>query len=581
LKRFPVTTPLDLVLVWHMHQPDYRDHATGEFREPWVYLHALKDYSDMAWHLERHEAMRAVVNFTPVLLDQLEDYARQFATGRITDPLLALLARREATPLTAAERESAIRHCFRANHYNMIRPFAAYGRLFELFRQVDSFGEQSLDWLSDRYLYDLVTWYHLAWTGETVRRESALVARLMSQGSLFTEADRLALFDLAREVVTGIVPRWRALAASGRIELSTTPHYHPISPLLIDLAAAREASPEAPLPAAPAYPGGRERADAQLRSAIESHAHRFGEAPEGLWPAEGALSGPFLRLVGARGLAWTATGEGVLTASIRDFEGRAMDRARDLYRPYRFPKLAPDLTVFFRDDRLSDLLGFEYQRWVGPDAAANFVAELHAVAAAVPEGERPVVSIILDGENPWEYYPYNGWYFLDALYEQLVADPAIHPTTYRAYLSRRRTAASGDALPAAACGELAGVTAGSWVYGNLATWIGSPDKNRAWDLLVAAKQSYDLVVGSGRLDEHARAAAARALGDCEASDWFWWFGDYNPAEAVTSFDRLYRAKLAHLYRTLGLPVPQAAEVPISRGAGHPEAGGTMRRSAGA
>jgi len=580
-----VTKPLDLVLVWHMHQPDYRDHATGEFREPWVYLHALKDYSDMARHLERHEDMRAVVNFTPVLLDQLEDYARQFAAGRFTDPLLALLARREATPLTAQERAFAIERCFRANHYNMIRPFAAYGRLYEMFQQVDGYGEESLDWLSDRYLYDLVTWYHLAWTGETVRRESALVARLMSQGSRFSEADRLALFDLAGTVITGILPRWRALAASGRIELSTTPHYHPISPLLIDLAAARETEPKAPLPAAPAYPGGRERADAQLRSAIESHARRFGEVPEGLWPAEGALSGPFLRLLGSRGLAWTATGEGVLAASIREFEGRTLDRARDLYRPYRFPTLAPDLNVFFRDDRLSDLIGFEYQRWVGPDAAANFVAELHAVAAAAPEGERPVVSIILDGENPWEYFPYNGWYFLDALYERLVADPAIRVTTYRAYLAERRgladTSTDDTSPPPAAYGELAGITAGSWVYGNLATWIGSPDKNRAWDLLVAAKQSYDLVVSSSRLDEQARATAMRALGDCEASDWFWWFGDYNPAEAVASFDRLYRAKLAYLYRVIGLPVPAAIEVPISRGAGHPEAGGTMRRSAGA
>ncbi|MCX7892682.1 MAG: glycoside hydrolase family 57 protein [Burkholderiales bacterium] len=575
-----MTRPLDLVLVWHMHQPDYRDRASGEFREPWVYLHALKDYSDMAWHLERHEGMRAVVNFTPVLLDQLEDYAGQFASGRLADPLLGLLARRAATPLTPAERAFAIDRCFRANHVNMIRPFAAYGRLHEIFEKVDGFGAEALDWLSDGYLYDLVTWYHLAWTGETVRRESALVARLMSQGCRFTEADRLALFALVGEVVRGIVPRWRALAADGRVELSTTPHYHPIAPLLIDLAAGRETEPRAPLPAAPAYPGGRERADWQLRSAIESHARRFGEVPEGLWPAEGALSAPFLRLIGSRGLAWTATGEGVLAASLRAFAGRGLDRARDLYRPWRLPKLAPELAVFFRDDRLSDLIGFEYQRWVGPDAAANFVAELRAIAAAAPEGERPVVSVILDGENPWEYYPYNGWYFLDALYERLASDPAIRPTTYREYLARRREAAS-DAPPPAAFGELAGLTAGSWVYGNLATWIGSADKNRAWDLLVAAKQSYDLVAGSGRLDEAARAAAAQALGDCEGSDWFWWFGDYNPAQAVASFDRLYRAKLAHLYRILGLPVPAALDVPVSRGAGHPEAGGTMRRSASA
>jgi len=571
---------LDLVLVWHMHQPDYRDLATGEYREPWVYLHALKDYSDMAWHLEHHEAMRAVVNFTPVLLDQIEDYVEQFETGTLRDPLLRLLAREESRPLSDEERTFAAERCFHANHHKMIRPFGAYARLHDLFRQVEAQGSDALGYLSDRYVYDLLVWYHLAWGGETVRRNSQVLTRLMAQGYNFSFADRRALFTLIADVVKDIVPRWRRLAATGRVELSTTPHYHPIAPLLIDLTCGREAEPRAPLPVSPAYPGGRERVDAHLRSAIETHTQRFGEAPEGVWPAEGGVSGPFVRVLAARSLAWTATGEAVLASSIRQHARREYDRLQDLYRPYRFGTVAHEIAVFFRDERLSDLIGFEYHRWIGPDAAANLIAELEAIAAQAPPGVRPVVSLILDGENPWEAYPYNGWYFLDALYAKLESSVVVRPTTYRAYLRERAGAAAG-ARKAVAWGELSGLTAGSWVYGTFSTWIGSPDKNLAWDLLVAAKQSYDLVMASGRLDEQAASAATRQLADCEGSDWFWWFGDYNPAVAVSTFDRLFRAKLAHLYRLLGLPPPAALEAPVSRGAAAAmEASGTMRRATG-
>jgi alpha-amylase/alpha-mannosidase (GH57 family) len=223
------------------------------------------------------------------------------------------------------------------------------------------------------------------------------------------------------------------------------------------------------------------------------------------------------------------------------------------------------ITCFFRDDRLSDLIGFEYSKWHGDEAAAHFVGELETIAAHAAPGETPLVSVILDGENCWEFYPYNGFYFLDSLYEQLAAHPVLRTTTFAGALAQ----------PAA---ELPRLVAGSWVYGDFTTWIGSPEKNRAWDLLVAAKESFDRVVSAGRLTQAERAAAERQLADCEGSDWFWWMGDYNPAFAVAAFDRLYRTNLAFLYRLLTLPVPASLAEPISRGTGHPELGGTMRRA---
>ena len=554
--------PVTLVLLWHMHQPEYRDYATGEFRQPWAYLHAIKDYTDMAWHLEQHPGVRAVVNFTPVLLDQLEDYADQFATGALRDPLLRLLARPEAEPLGEADRDFILEQCFRADEERMARPFAAYQQLQELHALLEAHGGNSRHHLSDQYFFDLLTWHHLRWTGETVRRASPTVTRLMAIGTRFSHADRMALFGLVGELVAGVIPRYAALAKAGRIELSTTPHCHPIAPLLMSFGVARAAAPRAGLPQSAEYPGGYGRARSQLEQALESHRRRFGETPEGVWPAEGALSPAFIALLAEGGCRWTASGSKVLMNSLA-----ATASAQALYRPYRLEAAGASLALFFRDDRLSDLIGFEYGKWNSHDAAANLVAELEAIAHAAG-GEAPLVSVILDGENCWDSYAYNGYYFLTALYRSLESHPAIRTTTYRARL------AEAGAAPQ----PLGHLVSGSWVHGDFSTWIGSPEKNRAWDLLCAAKQSFDLVMASKRLPEPLARAAARQLGACEASDWFWWPGADNPEYTVASFDRMYRDNLASLYRLLELPVPSALSQPISHGAGHPEAGGTMRRA---
>jgi alpha-amylase/alpha-mannosidase (GH57 family) len=556
----------DLVLLWHMHQPDFRDCATGEFRLPWVYLHALKDYSDMAAHLERHPGVRAVVNFVPVLLDQLEDYGDQFATGRIRDPLLAMLCREEFDTLDEAGREFVLDCCFRANHTKMIDPFPAYRRLLETFRFAEAAGPGSMAYLSGQYFADLLTWYHLAWTGETVRRSHALIVELMSKAHGFTLMDRRKLFEVIGEVVREVVPRWQRLAASGQVEISSTPHYHPIGPLLLDFGAARESQPALPLPHADHYPGGRQRLSRHLELALESHARRFGALPQGMWPAEGALSDAFLEVLAAADVQWTASGQGVLAATLARQAG-ALDDPDYPYRGYRFGENGP--VCFFRDDRLSDLIGFEYARWHGRDAAADFIGAVESIGARAAAGRTPVVSVILDGENAWEYYPYNGFYFLDDLYTALEAHPAIRTTTYCEYLER---------TPPDTLQPLPPLVAGSWVFGNLSTWIGAPEKNRAWDLLCEAKRNFDLVMASERLRPEARELASRQLAVCEGSDWFWWFGDYNPRAAVESMDRVFRANLARLYQLLALPVPAALDIPISHGGGEAELGGAMRRA---
>jgi alpha-amylase/alpha-mannosidase (GH57 family) len=615
----PPAAGVDLLLMWHMHQPDYRDRSTGLFTMPWVYLHAVKDYSDMAWHLEQNPGMRAVVNFVPVLLDQIEDYCDQFATGQLRDPLLRLLAHDESAPFSEAEREHAFGQCFRANHHRLIAPFPPYKHLFDLFHAMEAQGKDSLLYLSDRYVRDLVTWYHLSWTGETVRRESEVIAQLMAKGTAFTLEDRRVLLGVIGDVVRQIIPRYRALSQRGQVELTSTPHCHPLAPLLLDFRSALDTLPDAPLPQADHYPGGRERVCAHIDSALASHERRFGVAPHGIWPAEGALSSSFAGLLAARKIRWAASSEGVLGNSLRAAQEAARPAAHPapatapargavdhVHRPYRARAIAPGMLFFFRDDRLSDLIGFVYSKWHGRDAANNFVHELEGIGAKSAGGPRPLVSVILDGENAWEYYPYNGFFFLSDLYRNLCAHAAIRTVTGSdvvAALDARAaakdaakdaakgtapdvpmagrasgTAASGLALTV---GDLPRLAAGSWVYGNMATWIGSRDKNHAWDLLCAAKVRYDAVIAAGQLDEVQRAAALAQLADCEASDWFWWPGDDNPSDSVSAFESLFRFKLANLYRFLRSPVPQNLGTAFSLGSGpggsSAEVGGTMRR----
>lgn len=568
-----VQPKLYLNLYWHMHQPDYRDTLTGEYVLPWTYLHALKDYTDMAHHIEENPKARVTFNFVPVLLDQLEDYVDQFKSGKIRDPLLALLALDNLDDLTEAQRCLIIDSCFKSHHEKMLAPFAHYQSLHNIYRGLESQGKSAFNYLSGQYMADLLVWYHLAWTGESIRRSNKLVQKLMQKGSQFNIKDRLSLFELIEELIAGLIPRYRKLQEQGRVEISSTPHFHPILPLLLDFKSTRDAMPYAPLPHCAQYPGGRARAKAHIEAAQTSHQERFGTAPAGMWPAEGGVSHAALALMAEHGLQWAATGEGVLANSLyKSFDSTDLPpRGEYLYRPYRVTDGNHDILCFFRDDNLSDKIGFEYSKFHAGDAVNDFIGALEAIHAANSTTQSPVVSVILDGENAWEYYPYNGYYFLNELYAALAAHPDIEMTRFSDIVDKTRTGNEIElkTLPA--------IAAGSWVYGSFSTWIGSTDKNMGWDLLCEAKKNYDRAIQAGTLSKREQAACEHQLAICEGSDWFWWFGDYNSAISVDSFDRLYRRNLSNLYRLLKLPVPDVLTKPISVGAGDPAVGGTMRR----
>lgn len=558
---------------WHMHQPDYRDTISGQYILPWTYLHAIKDYTDMAFHLETNHKARVTFNFVPVLLDQLEDYESQFASGHIRDPLLAMLARENLEYLNNEERCLIVDSCFKSHHEKMLEPFVHYQRLLNIYNALKAEDSTTSNYLSGQYMADLLVWYHLAWTGESIRRHNQFVQELLKKGSQFSYEDRTKLFKLIGELISGLIPRYKKLQQTGQIEISSTPHYHPILPLLLDFKSTRDAMPFAPLPACKTYPGGRLRAKAHIQSAQKSHQIRFGEKPAGMWPAEGAVSYAGLSLMAEQGVTWAATGEGVLANSLlkSSESGTILSRNDYLYRPYRLNNGVNEIICFFRDDNLSDKIGFEYSKLHASDAVADFIGSLEEIYNSNESDEHRVVSVILDGENAWEYFPYNAFYFLSELYEALTKHSNIEMTTFSDIIKRTEKNKKIDAP------VLTQIASGSWVYGSFSTWIGSTDKNLGWDLLCDAKKQYDQVMESGLLNESEILACERQLSVCEGSDWFWWFGDYNSSMSVDSFDKLYRRNLSNLYRLLKLPVPQKLNLPISQGVGDPAAGGTMRR----
>lgn len=559
----PAKTPLKVVLYWHMHQPEYRDLRDGNYNLPWTYLHAIKDYVDMAAHLEATPGARAVVNFAPILLEQIDDYQQRIEhylnnSGSLHDPMLSALV--EPSPGCGDQwHVQLIKNCLRANRTHMIKRFPAYKQLAEM---ADWFLKKSeaLSYISEQYVSDLLVWYHLAWMGETVRRTDERIKRLIAKERGYTLHERRELLAIIGELVGSVIPRYRALAEQGRIELSMTPYAHPIMPLLLDIQSAKEAMPDAHMPLLEQYPGGEQRTRWHLDKGIATFRKYFGFHPQGCWPSEGSVSDATIRLLSEYGFQWAASGGSVLHNSLAG----ATQKSRCLHTGYRLQ--GAGTACFFRDDGLSDLLGFTYSDWHADDAVANLVQHLENIAHACQDHPAPLVPIILDGENAWEYYPENGYYFLSALYQKLSSHPELQLTTFSEYLSDSPSIT-----------ELPHIVAGSWVYGTFSTWIGDKDKNRGWDILGDAKRCFDRVVASGRLDNEHLAHAEQQLAICEGSDWFWWLGDYNPAESVSSFERQFRLNISNLYQLLGEEPPEELSHTLSHGSGKPAAGGVMRQ----
>ena len=540
---------LHIAFVWHMHQPLYKDRASGRYLMPWARLHATKDYLDMVAILEGYPSHHQTFNLVPSLLEQLEDYALHDAWDRALELLL-----RPTGDLTPDDKQYLFERAFDAHWPTMVRAHARYGALLDkreglrhmpARRACAAFGDA--DW------GDLVTGFNLAWFDPHWLGRDETLARLVAKGCYFDMADREALYRTIRDYVGRVIPAYAAAAAAGRIELTTTPYYHPILPLLCDTTRAREARPDLPLPASPfAWPD--DAAD-QVARGIAAFERHFGHKPAGMWPSEQAVSPEALALIAGQGLAWTISDENVLGHTLgrrfgRDAYGVPPD-ASLLYRPYRVQTANGPVAMVFRDVVLSDLIGFTYAKMDPAAAAADLHRRLDRTRRLLPDGEPYLVTIALDGENCWEHYQQDGAPFLHDFYQRVAADPALHMVTVSEHLAAHPPRR-----------ELPTIFSGSWINADFTTWIGDPTKNLAWEALGRARAA--LAKAAPRLaGTPAWEEAVEEMRIAEGSDWFWWYGVGHDSGQDELFDAQFRLHLRRVYERVGVTPPAELDAPIA------------------
>jgi alpha-amylase/alpha-mannosidase (GH57 family) len=517
-----------VALLWHMHQPFYQDLVTGEHILPWVRLHALKDYYGMAALLREFPGVKATFNLVPSLLVQVEAFARGEARDRSLE-----LSLKPANELTAADAAFMRAHFFHAQRQRMIDPYPRYAEL--LSRRDGSYSVEDLR--------DLQVWHKLAWIDPLYLESDPRCRTLLARGRRFGEDDKVVLRQIELEILNRVIPEYADGVGRGQIEVSASPFYHPILPLLCDTDIYLRTHPDAPRPRTRfAHP---EDAAEQLTRAAACHEQRFGRRPEGLWPSEGSVSDAMIPLAAAAGFRWMATDELILARTLgatfsRDAHGH-LEQPERLYQPYRVRAGAASIACVFRDHVLSDLIGFTYSGW-GPEAAADDMVGrlLEAGRRYQARGGRgeAVVSIILDGENAWEHYEGGGRPFLRALYGRLSGHRELQTVTM-------------SEACAAASPELNGIFPGSWIDGNFYIWIGHADDRKAWGQLAEAREALGRAQGPAVQIEAAREEIFVA----EGSDWCWWYGDDHSSAHDLEFDDLYRLHLRNAYRLMELPVP--------------------------
>ena len=542
--------PLSIAFVWHMHQPYYKDDVTGSYILPWVRMHGIKDYYDMPALLSDFPGIHQTFNLVPSLLKQIRDYVDNGATDKFLT-----LTMKPAADLDQADKLFLLKNSFMANWDTMIRPYPAYWSLLE--RRGHSVSPEDLQnatryYTTQDYL-DLQVWFNLTWFDPLFKHNDPLLTGLIRKGSGFTENEKALLVAKQREVMGLIIPEYKRLAEAGRIELTTTPFYHPILPLLCDTDLAKIGAPDIHLPANRfSHP---EDAKVQIERALAYHEDLFGSRPSGMWPSEGSVAEELIPLLAESGVAWIGTDEGVLARSLgihidRDFAG-IMKNPDVLYQPYLAGKGDRRVSVVFRDHTLSDLIGFVYSKWDYKNAVHDLIDRLHRVRKGLSHGPH-LASIILDGENAWEYYQNDGRDFFLYLYERLSCEPGLQCVTVGEYLREHPAKASIERLHA-----------GSWINANYRIWIGHEEDNRAWDLLSQTRQALtDYAARDGAPGK--LAPAWEEIYIAEGSDWCWWYGDDHFSENDEEFDLLFRTHLMNVYRIIGMDVPDELRIPILR-----------------
>ena len=511
-----------------MHQPYYKNLLTGVTDAPWVRLHGIKDYLDMVLMLEKFPAIRQVFNVVPSLLEQIEDYVN----GNIKDRFIELTML-PVEQLTAGDKEFLLQRFFSISPEKCI---AIHPRYYELFLKRKTKKE-----FTPQDYFDLQVWFNLAWFDPIFQESIPEVRALLAKGRFFNQEDKRVVIEKQIYVLKQIIPVYKKFLQSGQIEVTLSPYYHPILPLLYNTKTAKEANPKSVLPQINfSYPGD---AKAQVDLAVKFYEERFGVKPSGMWPSEESVCQHILPFLIDAGIDWIVADEAILFKSLK-LKKRNTEL---LYQPHLLERQEGQINIIFRDRNLSDMIGFSYHRWKTQDAVNDFMKHLENISVAF-KNKDILLTVAMDGENAWEFYTNDGHDFLESFYQRLAEADFVKTTTVSEYLKTH---------PAKR--KIKYLAAGSWIYGEFTKWIGSPKKNMAWEYLAIARKELGDTMTQGHKDAGINFELAwKQMYILEGSDWFWWYGDDDTGD----FDKLFRMHLANFYNIIGKDPPDYVNHPL-------------------
>jgi alpha-amylase/alpha-mannosidase (GH57 family) len=525
---------ISVALFWHFHQPMYSKPDDPVLPLPWVRLHCLKDYLDMLKHVQTYPDIHVTFNITPSLLMQIDDYV----TGKSTDRQYVLF-QKKAEALTPEEKTEILRDFFLAHWERMIETNPRYFSL--LLKRGKNIVEEELPAIAQTFtsdeFRDLQVCANLVWIDPLFRDE---IKDLYDKGKKYTEDDKTRVTEVQKKILSSIVAEYKEAAHSGQIEITTSPLYHPILPLLIDSNLATVSNPNLSLPFAFIHP---EDARAQIAKGIATFEKFFSQRPRGIWPSEGSVCEALVPLLQEHGIEWMASDEEILALSLGTSlyrnSGGVPSRPDLMYKPWQFK----DVKIVFRDHMLSDLIGFVYNGWDQKKAAHDFVSRLTHISSSLPTFDKFIIPVILDGENAWESYENDGTVFLDTLYKTLT-DKHVPTTTISEFLDHNKSTSRLNKL-----------FPGSWIGANFNIWIGHEEDQRGWQIVNNIR---DLLVNKNITDE----TVWERLYILEGSDWYWWFGREHFSVVAEVFDELFRLNAVWIYKQIGEEPPPVLFSPI-------------------
>lgn len=343
---------LSLAIYWHMHQPVYE--LEGTYLMPWVRLHAVKDYLDMVLILEKFPKLKLNFNIVPALLDAILDY-----TENGYHDIHSELTVSDTENLTDEEKAFILNNFFSSKYETMIYRSENYK---ELYQKRFAKDVAAIEDFSAQEFSDLMALFNLVWIDPVHFERYPRLQELWEKQNGYTQQDRVEIIDIQKQIIREIIPAYKKYIQTGRIELTTSPYYHSILPILIDVKSSTKNV--ITIEGLPQSLGMLDDAKYQIKSGLDRIEEVFGVRPKGMWPPELCLGPKTLNLLAKEGIEWTISDEGVLANSInfdfiRDFKGNLNDPYH-LLKVYSYETKEKEIDIIFRDRSIPNLINFEY-----------------------------------------------------------------------------------------------------------------------------------------------------------------------------------------------------------------------------